>query len=141
KRLAEERRPRGLPHLRDAPLNAILRTIEESIAPMTPAFARLGIGAYDVPNRLQPSQTKRLAVLRSKQNLAISIPAHLRGEFGKCPGVGQIDDGVWFGAMPVAARDQWFAPHLGQLLDGRIFAARPKPVQFDRMDPAAHLGE
>ncbi len=82
-----------------------------------------------------------LGVLRHEEHFAALLSANLLHKLGKAGGVGEIDIGVRFHAVPVAAGDEKHVAFLRQLPHRAIFVPVAQPVQFQRMDEMAVLDQ
>ena len=75
--------------------------------------------------------------MRSEIHVAVAVLAHFFDELRKRCGVGQIQIGVWFAGVPVAAGDQRFVELPAERGDLTILFPGTQSIGFEGMDPAA----
>ena len=109
----------------------------DALVPGARALRELRIVAHGVDRRLQNPMLPRLRILRHEEDIALLLPPYLVHKLGKAGGVGQVDIGVRFHAVPVTAGDSQHVPLLSQAPRSAVFFPMPQPIQLQRVQIVA----
>ncbi len=108
-----------------------------------PAFSAVkgGVAADDFSHGLEDAETDGFAVLGHEEDFAGVAGPDLADEFREAGGAGDIEVGVWFEAMAVAAGDGGEAGFGSEAEDLTVFGKTLETVEFESVNQGAVEGE
>src|SRR5579859_687529 len=108
-----------------------------ALVPGAGALRELWVVANSVHGGLQNAVLPGLGVLGHEEHIAAALFADLVDELVKAGGAGEVDVGVGFDAVAIAAGDQQHVPALGEAPDGAVFFPIAQAVEFEGMEVGA----
>src|SRR5580704_13428012 len=115
--------------------------MEHAVIPAARVDRVVRIFANDILQSLQDAERARLRILRHEQDVTGSFSSHLISEFSKAAGIGEIERGVGFAAMAVAARNDYLIACLGEVEHRLVLLPAANAAQFESVDELAMLAE